>query len=142
MNSHITSKNGLKIKTNERKEKRKSELSFLWGKSVIFSCFFQGLIAFIFGGIFVIKTEYFPNRIYSIIFGAITLSFAYGLMKKKLWGLNLFMFCLYITIPLCILRFVFGISEGSIEYCIQGIGGGIITFLNILYFHKRKIMFN
>ena len=103
--------------------------------------FFQGSIAFIFGGIFGIKTEYLPNRIYSIILGGILLSYAYGLMKRKRWGLNILLVFLYVTIPLCILLFISGISEGSIESIIQGIGGGIITFLNIIYFRKRKIMF-
>ncbi len=134
-------KRGLETKINEMREKRRLELPFAWGKFVIFMDFFQGSIAFIFGGIFGIKTEYFPNRIYSIILGSILLSCAYGLMKRKRWGLNILLIFLYVALPLCVLLFISGIAEGSIESIIQGIGRGIITFLNIIYFRKRKIMF-
>ena len=128
-------------KAAEVEEKKKTEIPFAWGKFVIFMGFFQGSIAFIFGGMFGVKTEYLPNRIYSIILGLALLSYAYGLMKRMRWGLSILMVILYITIPLCILSFISGIFKGSIQSIIQGIGGGIVTFLNIIYFRKRKIMF-
>jgi vacuolar-type H+-ATPase subunit I/STV1 len=135
-------KRGLdKTKMNEIIEKKKSELPFSWGKFIIAVGFFYGSIALIFGGIFGILTEYFPNRIFSIIIGGLSLIYAYGLMKRKRWGLNIVLFLFYITIPICILEFILGISNVNTMFTIQGIGGGIAAFLNIIYFRKRKFMF-
>lgn len=135
-------KRGLdKTKMNEIIEKKKAELPFSWGKFIIAVGFFYGSIALIFGGIFGISKEYFPNRIFSIIIGGLSLIYAYGLMKRKQWGLNIVMFLFYITIPICILEFILGISNVNTMFTIQGIGGGIAAFLNIIYFRKRKFMF-
>lgn len=134
-------KHSLAMGIGEMKEEKKPEIQFSWGKFVIFMGFLQGSIAFIFGGIFGMKTESLPNRIYSIILGSIVLSYAYGLMKRKRWGLNILMTFLYITMLLFILFFMSGIFEGNIESIIRGIAGGIVAFLNIIYFRKRKVMF-
>jgi hypothetical protein len=134
-------KRGLdKTKINEIIEKKKSELPFSWGKFIIVMCFVQGLIALI-GGMFGMGTEYIPYRVVSIIIGGASLSSAYGLIARKRWGLNILMFLFYIGIPICILLLILGISKVNSEYIVQGIGGGIATVLNIIYFRKRKYMF-
>ena len=134
-------KRGLdEIKINEMEEKKKSELPFFWGKFIIAMGFLQGSIALIFGGMFGIETEYLPNRIVSIIIGGASLSYAYGLIERRRWGFNILMVMLYINIPICILLFILGISKDTM-YIIYGIGGGLATVLNIIYFRKRKYMF-
>ena len=85
VSSNLSTKKEKITKIDEMKEKEKIEIPFSWGKFTIFVGFFQGSIAFIFGGIFGIKTEYLPNRIYAIILGLILLSYAFGLMQKKRW---------------------------------------------------------
>jgi len=121
----------------ELKEQVDESLGFGWGNFLIFMGFFQGSIAFIFGFLGGIETEYIPNKGVALLISVIALGSAFGLYQRRLYGLYVLYFSLIINI-------VFGliaVYEGDEFYQFGGIFAIIISVLWGMYFKKREAMF-
>ncbi len=118
-------------------EKIDENLGFGWGKFLIFMVFFQGSIAFIFGFLGGIETEYIPNKGVALLISVIALGSAFGLYQRRLYGL----YVLYFSLIINIFFGLIAVYEGDEFYQFGGIFAIIISVLWGMYFKKREAMF-
>ena len=119
-------------------------VGFGWGKLWIFMGFLQGGIAFIFGFIFGITTEYIPNRPTGLIIGVLGIGSAIGLLKRKKFGL-------YLVYLILALAFIVGLVYllkpdllGLVteEHVVIGAIYIVIQLLWFRYFWRRRNWFS
>jgi len=122
----------------EKKEIGEKQLGFGWGNFWIAMGFFQGGIAFIFGFVLGIKTEYLPNRGTALFIAFLGIGSAVGLLKRKRIGLYL----VYIALVLGLIGGVFTLIAGTYLELIKGVFTIGIAGLWFWYFQKRKAWFN
>jgi len=121
----------------ELKEKVDESLGFGWGNFLIFMGFFQGSIAFIFGFLGGIETEYIPNKGVALLISVIALGSAFGLYQRRLYGL----YVLYFSLIINIFFGLIAVYEGDEFYQFGGIFAIFISVLWGMYFKKREAMF-
>lgn len=114
---------------------------FNWGQIFVFFCYFQGIVAIIFGGILGgilgMETESLLHRFILLIIGAVLITTAIGIQKRKKIGLFGVYFLSFVTFIVTLIL-------------IAGKNGGYFSnivsiFLLILwfrYFYRRKSWFN
>ncbi len=114
---------------------------FNWGQIFVFFCYFQGIVAIIFGGIlggiFGMETESLLHRFILLFIGAVLITTAIGIQKRKKIGLFGVYFLSFVTFIVTLIL-------------IAGKNGGYFSnivsiFLLILwfrYFYRRKSWFN
>jgi len=119
------------------KERREKQLGFGWGNFWIAMGFLQGGIAFIFGFLLGIKTEYLYNRGIALLLAFLGVGSAIGLLKRKKFGL----YIVYITLALGLIGGIFTLISGAYPELIEGIFMIGIAGLWFRYFQKRKVWF-
>ena len=113
-----------------------NSLGFGWGRFFIGTSFLQGIAAsFLF--IADEKTNQIPNRWVALLLAIICLSMAYGLYKRRVYGIVIFYFIIAISSAITFI----GIYDGSIKPIIALFQMIIIAFW-LKYFNKRENMFS
>lgn len=115
---------------------------FGWGNFWIFMGFLQGGIAFTFGFIFGMTTEYIPNRWTGLIIGILGLGSAFFLMKRKKLGL----YFVYLILFIALIGGLFDTFNSdpvaqTVDF-VRGLIFILIPPLWFLYFWRRRQWFN
>ena len=119
-------------------EKDKGELGFGFGNFWIGMGFFQGFLVLIFFVILGNETDDIPNAAVGLIMSTLAIGSAYGIMKRKLYGL-------YMVYASIILYGLGGLNYLTSYYDLDKIKGIAAIFVGVLwliYFNKRKEMFS
>ena len=119
-------------------EQPNTELGFGWGNFWIGMSFFQGFLVLIFFVLLGNETEEIPNAAVGLIISTLAIGSAYGIMKRKLYGL-------YMVYALIIVGYgLGGLSYLTSSYDLDKLKGTAAIFIGVLwwiYFNKRKEMF-
>ena len=102
---------------------------FGWGKVWLFGSYLGGVSAIIGGGVLGLKTEYLPNRAFSLIVGSILITIAYCIRKRKKLGL-------YGVYCICVLNIigVFALSiKGGEEYPFNIVFIFVFSFFGVFF---------
>ena len=126
-----TEKNDLNTENNN------IELSFEFGQFLIVMGFIQGGLALVLS-VMGVQTSLLPNRGVGILISILGIGYAYGLMKRKLFGLYL----VYTNSIVILVYGLIALASGKELYIIQGVIPIVISILLFIYFNKRKELFS
>lgn len=115
---------------------------FSWGRLWIALGFLQGGIAFIFGFILGITTEYIPDRLTGLIIGFLGIGSAFFLMKRKKIGL-------YLVCLICLAGIIIGLTDiinfnsntHTTNY-VKGLLSMLFSLMWFVYFWRRRKWFD
>ena len=124
---------------NMAREQPLSKLKgFSWGRIWIALGFLQGGIAFIFGFILGITTEYIPDRVTGLIIGILGIGSALFLMKRKKIGL-------YLVYLICLVGIIIGLvdiinfnSNTQATNFVKGLLSVFFSSMWFVYFWRRR----
>src|SRR5256885_14076521 len=112
---------------------KQKQLGFAWGNFWIFLGFFQGGLP-LFIGLSGHTTEILPSRSLAMILGFLGVGSAYGILKRRKYGL-------YLAGLILLLKFVDGFADlfaiPDMVKVLKGIGAIVVCSLWCVYFRNR-----